>query len=125
MGAVHRLDLTSDVTHLLVGDPNTPKYRYVARERPDVKILTTEWVEALRQLWIQDADINLQELEENHRLPVFAGLRICLTGFDDGACFWRGRVLEIVATFLPEATLTNIFSGGTPAASAVYTGKWC
>lgn len=83
MGAVHKLDLTSDVTHLIVGDSSTPKYKYVARERPDVKILTPGWIEAVRQLWIHFQDIDLHALEERHRLPVFAGLRICLTGIEE------------------------------------------
>ncbi|KAI9790810.1 MAG: hypothetical protein M1816_004768 [Peltula sp. TS41687] len=91
MGAVHKLDLTSDVTHLIVGDSNTPKYKYVARERPDVKVLTPDWIEAVRQLWIHDQEVDLQALEERYRLPVLAGLRICLTGIEECELFWAGR----------------------------------
>lgn len=83
MGAVHKLDLTSDVTHLLVGHTNTPKYKYVAKERPDVIVLRPEWVDAVRELWIQGEDMDIGALEEQYRLPVFSGLRICLTGFED------------------------------------------
>lgn len=88
MGAVHKLDLTSDVTHLLVGHYNTPKYRFVAKERPDVVILRPEWIEAVRDLWIQGEDIDNKALEEQYSLPIFAGLKICLTGFED--CKPRG-----------------------------------
>jgi DNA replication regulator DPB11 len=84
MGATHKFDLTSDVTHLLVGDTNTPKYKYVARERSDVTVLTPEWIEAVRQSWMQGGDTNLQALEEKYKLPTFYGLAICITGFDDG-----------------------------------------
>jgi DNA replication regulator DPB11 len=83
MGAVHKLDLTSDVTHLIVGDPTTPKYKYVARERPDIVVVTREWVEAVRALWMQGEDIDLLALEDQHRRPAFTDLSICLTGFDD------------------------------------------
>ena len=87
MGAVHKLDLTSDVTHLIVGDTDTPKYKYVAKERPDVKCLAAEWIEAVREPWLQGVEIDLQALEIRHRLPTFAGLRICVTGFED--CAYR------------------------------------
>lgn len=83
MGAVYKLDLTSDVTHLIVGDPTTAKYRYVARERPDVVVIQAEWIEEVRKLWIQGDEFDASQLEERYRRPVFADLRISLTGFDD------------------------------------------
>ena len=83
MGAAHKLDLTSDVTHLIVGDTDTPKYKYVARERPDVKVLMPGWVEAVRDVWMQGGETDVEALEDEYRLPTFAGLRICLTGFED------------------------------------------
>ena len=83
MGAVNKLDLTSDVTHLIVGDTDTPKYKYVAKERPDVKCLLPEWIEAVRQPWLEGDEIDVEALEERYKLPTFAGLRICVTGFED------------------------------------------
>jgi len=83
MGASHKYDLTSEVTHLIVGEYDTPKYRYVAKERPDVKVLTTEWVEAIRQLWMADQAIDLEGLELKHTLPTLTSLKICMTGFED------------------------------------------
>ncbi|KAL2011392.1 hypothetical protein VTN00DRAFT_4110 [Thermoascus crustaceus] len=83
MGATHKFDLTSDVTHLLVGETNTPKYKYVARERSDVVVLMPEWIEAVRQSWMQGGDTDLQALEKQYKLPTFAGLSICITGFED------------------------------------------
>jgi DNA replication regulator DPB11 len=83
MGAEHKLDLTSDVTHLIVGDSNTAKYKYVAREREDIKVVQLEWVEAVRQAWMQGDDFNLDATEHEYRHPTFAGLRICVTGFED------------------------------------------
>lgn len=83
MGAIHKLDLTSDVTHLIVGEIDTPKYKYVAKERPDVKVLDVHWIEAVRRLWIKNEETDVRALEVEHRLPTFAGLRISLTGFVD------------------------------------------
>lgn len=83
MGATHKYDLTSDVTHLLVGEVNTPKYKFVARERSDVIVLKPEWVEAVRQSWMQGEDTDIRGLEEQYKLPPFAGLSICITGFED------------------------------------------
>lgn len=83
MGAVHKLDLTSDVTHLLVGATNTPKYMFVAKMRPDVKCLLPTWIDAVRRSWMGGGETDVEELEIAHRLPTFEGLNICVTGFDD------------------------------------------
>lgn len=83
MGAVIKLDLTSDVTHLIVGDTNSAKYRYVARCREDVKVLRPEWMEELRRVWMDGGEVDSEGLEKAYRLPTFYNLKICLTGFDN------------------------------------------
>lgn len=83
MGASHKLDLTSDVTHLIVGSIDTPKYKYVAKERGDIKVLKVSWLDAVRDSWLQGEDTDIEALEEEHRLPTFYDLQICVTGFDD------------------------------------------
>lgn len=83
MGATIKLDLTSDVTHLIVGNINSAKYRYVAKSREDAKVLLPEWLEALRTEWMKGGDVDAQAIEKEYRLPTFYGLKICLTGFDD------------------------------------------
>ncbi|EME47352.1 hypothetical protein DOTSEDRAFT_77681 [Dothistroma septosporum NZE10] len=83
MGAVYKLDLTSDVTHLLVGAIATPKYRYVAKDRPDIKPLAPTFIEAVREAWIEGLDVDVATLEKEHTVPPFFGLQICLTGFED------------------------------------------
>ena len=83
MGADHSLDLTSDVTHLLVGSSDSEKYRYVAREREDVKVLLPEFVGAVRELWMNDQPIDLNALEAQYRCPTLFSLKLCITGFDD------------------------------------------
>ncbi|KAF1357465.1 hypothetical protein EJ07DRAFT_167640 [Lizonia empirigonia] len=84
MGATIKLDLTSDVTHLVAGNTDSAKYRYVAKLREDVKVLSPAWLEALRDVWMEgEDDMDVAGLEKQYRLPTFFGLRICLTGFDN------------------------------------------
>lgn len=83
MGAAYIYDLTSDVTHLLVGNIDTPKYKYVAKDRPDVVVVTTAWLEAVRASWMKGGETDVAALEKEHRVPTFFNLKICLTGFDD------------------------------------------
>ena len=91
--------MTPDCTHLIVGDYDTPKYRHVAKERPDVRVMTAAWVEAVRDLWVQDVEIDFLALEREWQLRTFeAGggeptsdgsepqrrqLLCCMTGFED------------------------------------------
>lgn len=83
MGASSKLDLTSDVTHLIVGDLDTPKYKYVAKERPDVKCLLPAWVNAVREAWMEGGELDVEAYEVEYKLPTFMGLKICVTGFED------------------------------------------
>ncbi|KAI0432203.1 hypothetical protein F5Y09DRAFT_302411 [Xylaria sp. FL1042] len=101
MGGIHRYDLTPDVTHLIVGDYNTAKYRHVAKERPDIKPMAAGWVDAVRRLWVEDFEIDFAGVEAFWMLRTFeagggiAGssntaecderqkLVCCLTGFED------------------------------------------
>ncbi|EMC98086.1 hypothetical protein BAUCODRAFT_412588 [Baudoinia panamericana UAMH 10762] len=83
LGAVVELDLTKNCTHLIVGSVSTPKYRYVAKDRPEVRVLCASWIEAVRQAWVEGGNVDLSLLEEKHRLPAFFGLKICVTGFDN------------------------------------------
>jgi DNA replication regulator DPB11 len=83
MGATIKLDLTSDVTHLIVGNTRSDKYRYVAKCREDVRVLLPGWLEAMRTEWMKGGDVDVEALEQQYRLPTFYGLKICLTGFDN------------------------------------------
>jgi len=95
MGAICEFDLTNDVTHLIVGEPfNTPKYRYVAKERPDVKPMGLGWIEALRQLWIKDEQIDAQALENEHTLPTLHSLKFSMTGCEDSKGFCYGVFVQ-------------------------------
>jgi hypothetical protein len=83
MGADHKLDLTSDTTHLIVGSTDSLKYQYVAREREDITVIQPEWIKAVRDVWVDDLPLDLNALTQRYRVPTLAGLKICITGFDD------------------------------------------
>ncbi|KAK8007705.1 MSF1 domain containing protein [Apiospora arundinis] len=100
LGGVHKYDLTPDVTHLIVGDYDTPKYRHVARERPDIKPMAVGWINAVRSLWVEDQDMDFAALEAEWQLKPFEArganpdsphpeerepgrLLVCLTGFEE------------------------------------------
>ncbi|GAB0133526.1 hypothetical protein EsDP_00001933 [Epichloe bromicola] len=101
LGGVHKYDLTPDVTHLIVGDYDTPKYRHVARERPDIKAMDAAWIEAVANFWKNDEEIDFAALEKKHQLKALEkcgveatspqqgqpdgrqSLLICLTGFGE------------------------------------------
>ncbi|KAF2453635.1 BRCT domain-containing protein [Lineolata rhizophorae] len=83
MGACHNYDLTGDVTHLLVGSIDSQKYKYVAKQRPDVKVVLPEWIDAVRESWMQGGGTDVAALEAEYRAPALFGLRICVTGFED------------------------------------------
>lgn len=93
LGARNQLDLTSDVTHLIVADIQTQKYEYVARLREDVKVVTPEWLEAVRLSWIQGEEVDVAALETEYRVPPFYHLKICLTGFNDRMCIFPAAEL--------------------------------
>ncbi|KAK7756221.1 protein kinase activating protein dpb11 [Diatrype stigma] len=100
MGGTHKYDLTPDVTHLIVGDYDTPKYRHVAKERPDILPMAAGWIEDARNMWMADQEFEFAALEAKWKLKTFESgggipnspdlaarerrkLLCCLTGFED------------------------------------------
>ena len=128
MGAVHKLDLTADVTHLAVGSITTPKYQYVAKDRPDIKVLDPAWIEAVRDAWMEGGEVDVIALEEKHRLPAFSGLQICVTGFDDME--QRGYISRTVeeqgATYHGDLTkqITHLIAAAPQGAKYLHAKQW-
>lgn len=117
---MHKYDLTPDCTHLIVGEYDTPKYRHVAKERPDIRPMAVGWVEAVRNLWVQDADIDFDALEREWQLRTFETGGGEPTG-DDGAVADRRRLLCCMTGFedpdLRQQIASRIESNG-----GAYTG---
>jgi DNA replication regulator DPB11 len=83
LGAEWSLDLTVRATLLVIGTTNSPKYNWVAKERPDMKVVFPEFMLAVRDIWIKGEEANVAELEEMYRVPALYGQKICITGFRD------------------------------------------
>ncbi len=128
MGAVHKLDLTTDVTHLIVGDINTAKYKYVAKERPDIKVLRKEWLDALRTAWMEGEDVDVEELEAKYHFPAFSGLNICVTGFDnhEQRTYLSTTVEGRGATYNGDLTktVTHLIAAAPQGDKYIHAQKW-
>lgn len=78
MGATTKLDLTSDVTHLIVGNIDTAKYKYVAKERRDIKVLSIDWLEAVRASWLEGGVTDVEALERQYAYQLLLGFTFVL-----------------------------------------------
>jgi DNA replication regulator DPB11 len=107
MGAEHVLDLTSEVTHLICGELFSPKYRYVAKNREDVKVMSTKWINSIYRAWIAGDDIDTAYYEKQYRFPVLYGLNISVTGIPDGGFLLRDTCLPSVSVVVGLATVTD------------------
>ncbi|KAK9465334.1 hypothetical protein V1512DRAFT_277504 [Lipomyces arxii] len=80
MGGRLSLDLLSSVTHLVVASPDTPKYEYALKKRPDIMFLTVEFVPVLYDKWISGEDIDVDhEIAEYGERTVFGNIKIAFT----------------------------------------------
>jgi DNA replication regulator DPB11 len=85
MGAATTLDLTGQVTHLVVnGNSSTAKYKYVAKARPEVKVILESFIETARAIWLTGGKPDIKALEATHTAPALLGVHISLTGFSNG-----------------------------------------
>ena len=128
MGAVHKLDLTSDVTHLVVGSITTPKYRYVAKDRPDIKVLHPDWIESVRESWMEGGEVDVAALEKQHELKPFTGLEICITGFDNLQLrnYISSTVEERGATYHGDLTkqVTHLIAAAPQGSKYTHAKQW-
>ncbi|POS84026.1 hypothetical protein EPUL_005711, partial [Erysiphe pulchra] len=128
MGALHHLDLTRDVTHLIIGSYDTLKYKYVARNRQDILPMTPAWIEAIRDLWIADEEIDLEAMERKYKLPTFHSLKFSMTGCEEPA--ERLGISELVkkngATYDGDLTrtITHLISLRTDGAKYKAAKSW-
>ncbi|KAF8512497.1 hypothetical protein JB92DRAFT_2928157 [Gautieria morchelliformis] len=81
LGAVRSNDFTDKVTHLIADAPGSAKYK-CAVER-NLPILKATWVEEAYHTWLNGGVVNLEQTMSDHRLPVFSGVKLCITGMED------------------------------------------
>ncbi|CAB16889.1 BRCT domain protein Rad4 [Schizosaccharomyces pombe] len=127
LGAAYRSDFTKDVTHLIAGDFDTPKYKFAAKSRPDIKIMSSEWIPVLYESWVQGEDLDDGLLVDKHFLPTLFKCRVCLTNIGQPE---RSRIENYVlkhgGTFCPDLTrdVTHLIAGTSSGRKYEYALKW-
>ncbi|KAF8589879.1 hypothetical protein K439DRAFT_1657707 [Ramaria rubella] len=81
LGAIRANDFTDQVTHLVADAPGSAKYK-CAVER-NLPILNATWVEECYETWLNGDIVDLERSIDNHRLLIFSGVNLCLTGMED------------------------------------------
>ena len=79
MGATHRSDLRSDVTHLIGISIQTEKYQFAAKYRNNILFMHPKWIERTHDTWINGEDVLVAESERIYALPIFYKTLICVT----------------------------------------------
>ncbi|EPS93530.1 hypothetical protein FOMPIDRAFT_101949 [Fomitopsis schrenkii] len=81
LGALVIGDLTDKVTHLIADEPGSAKYRCALENR--IPIMHSDWIQESYEIWLRGDDVDLDASIARHRLPIFAGVVLCLSGIDD------------------------------------------
>ncbi|KAJ7236947.1 hypothetical protein C8J57DRAFT_1728118 [Mycena rebaudengoi] len=78
LGATSVSAFTDRVTHLVAEDHGGAKYM-CALERK-IPILLPSWIIDSHRIWQHGDDVDLEESMASHRLPLFSGITVCVSG---------------------------------------------
>ncbi|KAJ7446893.1 hypothetical protein B0H11DRAFT_2083694 [Mycena galericulata] len=81
LGATSVSAFTDRVTHLVAEDHGGAKY-LCALERK-IPILRPSWIIESHRIWQHGDDVDLEQSVAAHRLPVFSGVTLCVSGITD------------------------------------------
>ncbi|KAF8556500.1 hypothetical protein OG21DRAFT_1602206 [Imleria badia] len=81
LGATSTSDFTDRVTHLIASSHGGAKY-LCALERK-IPIMTPDWLTEAHAIWLRGDDVDVQQTTSKHRLPIFSGVVLCLSGVED------------------------------------------
>ncbi|KAJ7699622.1 hypothetical protein B0H17DRAFT_977678, partial [Mycena rosella] len=81
LGATSVSAFTDRVTHLVAEDHGGAKY-LCALERK-IPILLPSWIVESHRIWQHGDDVDLAQSVAAHRLPVFSGVTLCISGITD------------------------------------------
>ncbi|CCM04664.1 uncharacterized protein FIBRA_06849 [Fibroporia radiculosa] len=81
LGASSFSDLTDKVTHLIAVEPGSAKYKCALGNR--IPIMHPSWITDSYEIWLRGDDVDVQESIESHRLPVFSGVVLAVSGIED------------------------------------------
>jgi len=51
--------------------------------------MTPEWIDNAYTTWLEGADIDIEQEEDDHRLQPFRDLRISISGIDNRTFCWK------------------------------------
>ncbi|PPR02379.1 hypothetical protein CVT24_011721 [Panaeolus cyanescens] len=81
LGAVPTPAFTDRVTHLIAESHGGAKYNCAIERK--IPILKPSWITENYQIWLQGDDVELEESMRGHRLPIFSGVVMSLSGITD------------------------------------------
>ncbi|KAF2666696.1 hypothetical protein BT63DRAFT_415810 [Microthyrium microscopicum] len=129
LGAACTFDLTIENTHLVIGENKTLKYHYVAKERPDIKVVLPAFIDALLEVWKVNGKIDLPKFEGDHKAPALYGLSISLTGFTNTA--EREQVISTIKSYganydgdLSRNTTTHLLARSATGKKYLMAPRW-
>ncbi|EEB07021.1 BRCT domain-containing protein Rad4 [Schizosaccharomyces japonicus yFS275] len=127
LGAICKSDLTRDVTHLIAGDFDTPKYKFAARVRSDLAFLKDSWIPDLYNSWLTGEEIDPTHWQLEYTLPALFSTRVCITNIDQPE---RSRIEQAVVRnggfFSPDLTrdITHLIAGNMTGRKYEFALKW-
>ncbi|TBU46920.1 PITH domain-containing protein [Dichomitus squalens] len=83
LGAQSLNDFTDRVTHLIAEEPGSAKYKCALENR--IPIMHPSWIIESHKIWLRGDDVDVTASLSAHRLPIFAGVVLCVSGIDDVA----------------------------------------
>ncbi|KIY53859.1 hypothetical protein FISHEDRAFT_68429 [Fistulina hepatica ATCC 64428] len=81
LGATCSSALTDRVTHLVANGHGSAKYT-CALER-GIPIMSESWITTAYETWLRGDDVDLEDSVKLHRIPVFEGVVLCVSGIAD------------------------------------------
>ncbi|KAG8212867.1 hypothetical protein J3R82DRAFT_11191 [Butyriboletus roseoflavus] len=81
LGAISTSDFTDRVTHLIANSHGGAKY-LCALERK-IPIMSPDWITEAHAIWLRGDDVDVEQGIAKHRLPIFSGVVLSLSGIDD------------------------------------------
>lgn len=128
MGGAHRTDLMSDVTYLIVGNRETPKYEFAVKHRPDMTFLRPGFIPELGERWKSGEDFDVAEEMVKGKLGIFEDLIVCCTNIHPEPD--RQIFIDIIrshgGTYSPDLThhVTHLVSPVASGRKYTYAKKW-
>ncbi|KAF9223241.1 hypothetical protein BS17DRAFT_833222 [Gyrodon lividus] len=81
LGATSTSDFTDRVTHLISNSHGGAKYMCAIERK--IPIMTPEWITEAHAIWLRGDDVDFEESVSKHRLPIFSGVILSLSGIAD------------------------------------------